>query len=302
VREQVVAIPLPSPPAAFVAYTLAYLINDDRDGIHLIDPGYATPEARTALERALDGLGCSLRDLRSVIVTHLHPDHIGQAASLRTETGARVVLSLAEQRAIGDFDTRRRHIDPSWGVPTDVEEDLQAFMERAVPEIDLQADVVLDDGEILDVPGHPLLAIHTPGHTVGQMCLRSVEDGVLFTGDHVLPKVHPGIGLGGRSDGNPMADYLDSLEKVARYDDDEVLPGHEYRFVGLAERCAAIAAHHRRRTAAAAALLEQAPDLSVWEATQRIGWSAGFAALAGDRLVSALAQTAMHLDLVRRGL
>ena len=136
--------------------------------------------------------------------------------------------------------------------------------------------VVRGQVDHLQHPGLAIEVLHTPGHTTGSICLRLPEERLLLTGDHVLPAIHPGLGLGGSSDRNPVAEYLDSLGRVVGHDDHEVLPGHNYRFTGLAERAAATAAHHRRRTDEVAAALERTPDASVFEVASVLTWTAGW--------------------------
>jgi len=110
--------------------------------------------------------------------------------------------------------------------------------------------------------------------------------------------MHAGLGLGAPTDSNPLADYLSSLERVGVYPEHEVLPGHGYRFLGVASRAAASAEHHRRRSREVAAVLADAPESSNWQIAARLTWTAGWQNLADFYLYSALAQTAMHRDYV----
>lgn len=153
----------------------------------------------------------------------------------------------------------------------------------------------------LTIPGWDLDAIHTPGHTAGHIVLRSEREGVILTGDHVLPHISPGVGLGGRTSGNPVDDYVDSLRRVAVFADDEALPGHGYRFRGLAARCDALRVRQERRTAEVALIAERNPSASVWQTASRLRWSSPWSTLAGVHLTAALGQTAMHLDRATRG-
>ncbi|MFF1635322.1 hypothetical protein [Leifsonia sp. NPDC058248] len=99
------------------------------------------------------------------------------------------------------------------------------------------------------------------------------DDGLVFTGDHVLPTIHPGLGLGGETATSPIADYLESLERIAAYDDLRVCPGHEYVFSGLAARCASTAEHHLRRSREVAARLQVDEDLSIWQVASELTWT-----------------------------
>ena len=103
------------------------------------------------------------------------------------------------------------------------------------------------DGDTFEISGHTLEVIHTPGHTQGCVCLRYGNH--LFSGDHVLPTISPNIGAGEMRRRGMMRRFLDSLDRIAAYqaDDIVVLPGHGRPFSNLAERCAQLAAHHAAR-------------------------------------------------------
>src|SRR5690606_7051837 len=90
------------------------------------------------------------------------------------------------------------------------------------------------DGDLLDLPGRTVRVLHTPGHTPGSICLVDEEHGVLWTGDHVLPHIAAGIGLG-TEDADPVADALASLARI-RDLGTQTVPGHGYRFRGITER------------------------------------------------------------------
>jgi glyoxylase-like metal-dependent hydrolase (beta-lactamase superfamily II) len=158
----------------------------------------------------------------------------------------------------------------------------------------------LEDEEGLGIPGFDLRAIWTPGHTPGHVCIVDSQRRIVFSGDHVLPTMHAGIGLGGESATNALADDVASLDRIAAYDDHEVLPGHGYRFTGLAERARRTRAHHLRRAAEVEALLRVTPTSSVWEIASGLTWTAGWQALRGFFLFSALHQTHIHRDFVLR--
>lgn len=286
------------PPGTGPAFSNAYLI-DDADGcVHVVDPGSPTAEARASLSAAIGEA-----EVGSIVVTHLHADHAGGAGALRERTGARVLLHERERAALGRIAIGVPAPDlEAWGVPEARRPELVAA--AAVPTapaaefVDEALDGVLTDAQLLDVPGRRLRVIGTPGHTDGHLCLHDEEAGLLFTGDHVLPTINPGLGLGGPTDTNPIADYLASLDRTAGLDAGalRVLPGHEDPFTGVRERCAALAAHHLRRTEEVAA----STGATVWEVASGLTWTGGWDALGAFTLLSALRQTAQHRELVAR--
>ena len=290
-------------PGVLPHFTLSYLIRDEHGAVHLIDPGWDSDENWHSLETVLAALGGSPDELASVTVTHLHPDHLGMAARVRSASGAPVALHRAEQSAIHEVATPTPAVEAldrfrGWGVPTDRHRELLDAVERRGGWPPFTADRLLDDGDLLEIPGRELRVLHTPGHTSGHLALQDAGNRLLFTGDLLLPNQFPGVGLGGTSAQNPLDDYLASLERIAALDGHEVLPGHGYRFTGLAERCAETARHHNRRTAEVAAILDAAEGRTVWQVATGLSWTAGWENLRGFHLLSALSQTALHKDLI----
>ena len=297
VADGVWVVELPLPHRGVVETTNCYLVADDAGGIHLVDPGWDTPDNHSRLETGLGDAGFTLDDVRSVTATHLHPDHLGLGAALRAERGVPVALHRLEHEAL----TRPLYPEAEetiarWGVPPEFVGEVRAnVLPRSQP-AGLAADVMLEDGELLPIPGRAVRVIHTPGHTLGSVCLHDEDAALLYTGDHVLPIVNPGLGLGGFLPGDdPLGMALDSYAGIAAYDDAEVLPGHGARFVGVAARATQIAERHRRRSAEIGALADADPGATVWQIASRVNWTGGWEALVGFLRLSALSQTEMHL-------
>ncbi len=282
-------------------WTLCYLIGDE-SGIAVVDPGVDTDANWGRLVDALrQGPGLGADSIEFVLVTHLHADHLGLAPRIRAASGARIVLHRLEQLAIreGRASVGEDGFD-RWGVPGHRRPELLAIerQRRALKPID--ADMLIEHGDVVRVPGRALEAIWTPGHTYGHVCFRDPAAGLVFTGDHVLPMLNSGVGLGGASESNPLADYLSSLDAIAGFDSDEALPGHGYRFRGLAARCDSARAHLLARRDEVAAALDGQSGTTLWELAGRIAWTGGFESLRGGNLANALAQTAMHVRLLGR--
>ncbi|RKR75641.1 MBL fold metallo-hydrolase [Frondihabitans australicus] len=306
VRDDVWALGL-AMPGEHIPASLLYLLRDAEGGLHLVDPGTDGDENFAAVESALGTLGAGWGDVRTITVTHLHPDHLGMAERLRAATGAAVQLSGIEADALGRLDSLRLTPDQVaaraalWGVPTARNPELLEAAGRAPDYPTVTVDRRLTDGQDLEVAGFALRALVTPGHTPGHLCLVDESRGLLLSGDHLLPTMFSGLGLGGPTDSNALADFVGSCTRVAALGDLEVLPGHGYRFRGLPERAAAAAEHHLRRTREVSGVLRSDPASSIWTVASQLTWTAGWENLTGFYLWSALSQVEMHRDYLAAG-
>lgn len=311
-REGVWAVPMVLPhrfPGGPIPFSYTYVIDDFTGGLHLIDPGWNLAENHHRLQEFFDRLGRDAADVATITITHLHQDHLGLAEEVRRRSGATLVMHATEASAVSAaadapdlragelavraYTTAEPELLREWGVP---EERWAELLEVPRPLALPRPDVQVREGEGLAVPGRVLVVVETPGHTGGHMCIRDADHGLLFTGDHLLPGINSGIGLGGESPGGPVADFYASLDRMAEFAGDAAAPGHEFAFRGIGARAEQVAAHHRRRTQEVAELGESEP--SVWAIAKEVTWSDGFAALRGYRLGSALAQVAMHAQYV----
>jgi glyoxylase-like metal-dependent hydrolase (beta-lactamase superfamily II) len=154
----------------------AYLIEGE-DGLTLIDAGY--PGREVAVLEAIRGLGRSPDQLKHLIFTHAHPDHIGSAAAIVRETGARTYmhpLDIPMAESGGPF----RPLTASPGLSRRVM--CQLFFhpdERLEP---IAIDQPLTVGEMLPIAGG-IEVIHTPGHSAGHVSLLWRPGRMLFVGD-----------------------------------------------------------------------------------------------------------------------
>ena len=149
--------------------------------------------------------------IRTILVTHTHRDHSPLAATLADATGAQLI--------------------GLWP-PTDGRQD-ETFRPAHAP----------GDGEHLLLGDVELIAIHTPGHASNCVCYFLASERLLFSGDHVLEGVSPVILP---PDGN-MAAYLNSLDKLLRYDVERIAPGHGGLIDDAPQVLAALRAHRLAR-------------------------------------------------------
>lgn len=288
--------------------TLVYVLEGSDGMLTVVDPGWADGDDLRVLRAGLAAFGRTLDDVGLVVVTHLHADHLGAAGALRRASGARVAMHRLEVEALHRERSDAAATDAeiaTWGVPDELRAGVvaawgsgrQIGLGRVSEPV---ADLLLDDGDVVPVAGRELRALWTPGHTAGHLCFVDAADGLLFTGDHVLPRINSGIGLGGRTPTNPLRDHLASLARLEGYGDLEVCPGHEYRFRDVVTRARTLARHREERTRHVAAALDALSSPTLFEVASRVPFSGGIGSMTGFLLASALAQTAFHADLLGR--
>jgi glyoxylase-like metal-dependent hydrolase (beta-lactamase superfamily II) len=154
----------------------AYLIQDD-DGLTLIDAGFPSKEA--AVFEAVRGLGRSPDQLKHLIFTHGHPDHIGSAAAIVRETGARTYmhpLDIPMAESGGPF----RPMTPAPGLLRQVMCRLFFHPDERLEPVAIEQPLI--DGEMLSIAGG-IEVIHVPGHCAGQVALLWHPGRMLFAAD-----------------------------------------------------------------------------------------------------------------------
>ena len=166
----------------------------DQQPLTLVDTGPNLPEALEALEDGLHSVGHRVEEIERIVLTHMHEDHCGLAATIQAASGATVfahpweaqrhrgyedyhqVVPLLERAGVPGavverFRTGYREMRKLGGDPFDVE--------------------TIDDGDTLEFERGSFEVVHTPGHTPGSICLFRAADRMLIAADTVLEKITP---------------------------------------------------------------------------------------------------------------
>ncbi|HEX8922580.1 MAG TPA: MBL fold metallo-hydrolase [Pyrinomonadaceae bacterium] len=179
-RPGFICFPVRTPTKPPATHTNCYLVGASE--MVIIDPASPYEEEQAALASCVDDLLREGRNVREIILTHLHPDHIGGVNALVKHLGGRVRVAAHQLTA--------EALDGS-----------------------ISINRLIADEEIIELEGEPRLllrAMHTPGHARGHLCFHEERTGALITGDNI-------VGLGSvlidPPEGN-MRDYLRSLERM----------------------------------------------------------------------------------------
>ena len=305
---------------------------EDPNGFTVVDPGLPDPDSFVALQHRLSQLGATPANIHTVLVTHSHPDHFGGAGRLRLVAGAEVIahehfrsiFDPREDDAAELLDVRAPKIDMNGFDPADFATYLLG--DDHIPEIPgrrttwggeipfLSRDEIrhmrtwddvtkrgfltpspdrrVADADHVTLAGREWRAIFTPGHTGDHLCLFDPTEGILLTGDHVLPTITPHIsGLALSADA--LADFFDALDKVASIEGVRLaLPAHGHPFTDVAGRTAAIRQHHAERLEVLREIARGEGELDVIEFSHHLFQERSWGAMAES-------ETYAHLEHMR---
>jgi glyoxylase-like metal-dependent hydrolase (beta-lactamase superfamily II) len=293
-------------------YVSVYAFALDGGGLGLLDTGWESEAGWTALTEGLASIGGGIDDVRGVLITHLHFDHLGLAERVRQASGAWIAMHPADVAIVGS----PVHRDPAASVAAEVAflVSLGADPDEAASDVGQPAkfvpfsrmaiaDRLLEDGEHADFPGWRMRAVHTPGHTPGHLCFAEERTGLFFSGDHVLPRISPNISTTHDGIPNPLGDYLESLAKVSGTEPAEVLPAHEWRFRGLGDRAGQLRRHHEHRLTELLDAIREHPHSTPWQLAAYLTWSRPWEQYERRMRIFAVTETDAHLRLLAaRGL
>lgn len=297
-----IPVPMPDNP---LRYVIVYAL-ETGDGVVVVDAGWPTDDAWEALLDGCGTAGFDIGDVTGVLVTHIHPDHVGLASRIRDASGAWIAMHPADaallQDRYNDVDrlvAAQRELMAWSGIPDDEVAHLAEASIRLSDFISLtDPDVLLDDGDSPAVAGWDLRAVWTPGHSPGHLCFHEVERRWLFSGDHVLPRITPNISAHAQQSADPLTDYYASLRKVGSLDADEVFPAHEYRFRGLGPRIDHLIEHHEDRLDEIASALAASPGATTWELSMGLSWSRPWSEIPAHMRRAANGETLAHLQVL----
>lgn len=174
-----------------------YILNDEKTKeTAVIDPGGEFPEIKSYVEA--NGL-----KLKYIILTHAHGDHIGALGELKAYSGATVCIHREDNEMLQNSS-------------------MNFSAEMGGPKVDMSADRLLEDGDVLKLGDTELNIIHTPGHSRGGICIYC--EGKLFSGDTLFACSIGRTDLFGGSYDEIIRSIREKLFILP--DETEVYPGH----------------------------------------------------------------------------
>jgi glyoxylase-like metal-dependent hydrolase (beta-lactamase superfamily II) len=176
--------------------TVSYIVG--RGKVAIIDPGPDSEAHARALLDAVRG-----ETVTHVFVTHTHKDHSSNSARIKALTGSLVYAEGPHRTSRPCYDSEKMSTESG-------------------ADRDFRPDIEVRDGDVIQDEGWRLMSVATPGHTANHMAFAWPERGINFVGDHIMgwstTIVSP-------PDGS-MVDYMASLEKLSRRDEQLYFSGH----------------------------------------------------------------------------
>jgi glyoxylase-like metal-dependent hydrolase (beta-lactamase superfamily II) len=246
---------IPAPlPFESPAWVNTYVV-DTGGGFLLLDCGTDWEPGREAISDGFEQLGLEEAGVHTLVVSHLHLDHVGMSARMVRELGCRFVMHERAAKMVDRYNDTTGYVErvlrigQTHGVPAATLDTMSADMAKRPDYMPLVGppDHTVVDGERIDVgSGRWLEVIHTPGHDAAHICLRDSKTGILFSGDHILPRISPVI-MWDDDLGDPLGDYLVSLHRLLGMGIELTYPAHGGLIDQGRERAKQILLHHDRR-------------------------------------------------------
>ena len=234
---------------------------DGREGWTIVDCGISRDEVKVLWEKIFETQLEGLPVLR-VIVTHMHPDHVGLAHWLCERWNVPLQMSMTDYMVAKLWSSRTdggatggeatvQHFIRHGLIDQDSQEKIRAraaYYSGLVPAVP-DSFIRIMDGSHIRIDGHDWLAIAGYGHAPEHMSLFCADKNILISGDMVLPRISTNVSVFDYEPmGNPLPAYLNSLDAFSPLPEDTlVLPSHGRPFRGLHERIAQQHAHHADR-------------------------------------------------------
>jgi len=270
-----IQVPLPGSP---LKATNSYVIKGTERSL-IADTGWNREDCMAALVSGLKECGVDLRQA-DFFITHMHADHSGLVSTLATE-GAKIYFGRADAEII------------RFATPEHWEKLIDFARKCGFPREELDKAIrshpghryssngslnfyILEDGDTIDIGGYLFECIETPGHTPGHICLYESSKKMFICGDHILFDITPNITLS-TEEGNPLKEYLMSLDKVYDLDVGLALPGHRSTFRNQKERIQELKQHHRARLDEVISILGQGKQ-NAFQIASQMTWDIGYRA------------------------
>ena len=238
-----------------------YLL-DDEDGWYVVDTGLPLKEVQ-ALWHELFLNELNGKPVKGVICTHMHPDHVGNAAFITDLFQCPLLMTHGEYYQARSFSGTGPGNHSSWqgeifyqraGMPKDYLEGMQQMWQKRSDDGFTMPTMPtgfqrLKDGDVLTIGGRDWSVVVGSGHSPEHACLHCKSLGIMLSGDQILPIITSNVSVfPTEPDADPLRVWMESHDKfMSTPSNTLVLPAHNLPFYGVRERLRELIDHHEDR-------------------------------------------------------
>ncbi|WP_174733348.1 MBL fold metallo-hydrolase [Mesobacillus harenae] len=222
---------------------------EGEEGWTILDTGLHDAEAYKSWKAIIEE-----KEITNIIISHYHPDHYGFAGSLQELTGAKVLMTKTDHNTALEFakEQKKGKLIQNYlncGIPDKIVEEMtqneSGFNHLVSPHP--QVTGYLKAGDKIQFGKLQYEVMNAPGHSDGLICFYNKENSVLFSTDHILPKITPNISYHFYGEPNPLENYMQSLQSYKKLEAEHVIPSHGNPFTNANKRIDEILNHHEER-------------------------------------------------------
>jgi len=270
IKDGIYHIPLELPWSS-PGFVNVYLI-DDTDGFIMIDCGVNGDHYFELLSKKFREINIKFNEIKLLIGTHMHSDHIGLSEKIRDEG---IPFALYENSIdfidkYNDWTIRFKELKDyaiTQGAPKSFVNSISEIQTPFYAGKVSRPDVLLKEGRIKNL-NRDIETIFTPGHDITEISLHDTASKIIFSGDHILPKITPFIPTESK-DSDMLAKYTESLDKVDKIKHDIIAPGHGNLISEPHSRIKQMKLHHKRRSEKILSILEE-KSFTGWEMVNNV--------------------------------
>ena len=241
----------------------------------LIDTAFNREECFLSIKNGIEKVGGTL-DNTDIFLTHMHADHAGLVGKLKHDKN-KIYAGKKDGDTVNDLNNLRhwkmiKNTSVAAGIPDEFEVPYYehvAYKNRPDHNVDF---TFVNEGDKFSFGGHSFVVLDLKGHTPGHIGLYDEEEGILFSGDHILNNITPHITCWDLEN-DYLGVYMENLKKVRKLKLNLVLSAHRELCEDPYERIDFLLKHHEKRLSEALYALSDGREKTAYDCAFYMTWS-----------------------------